>query len=153
MDIIEQLRQEHEKLAFLMDELLHLQDGERNSHDYLSSFQRIIAHEGAEEEALYKIILSDPVLGKVAEKGHEEHISIRNAIEDMNSITPDNVQWGERLLELKLRLVAHFKTEEGSVFPKVKLVLSEEDLSSIGEVYNAAYKGLERPPSRITNRV
>ena len=55
MDIIEQLHQEHEELAFMMDELLHLQDGERNSHDYLGSFQHIIAHEGSEEEALYTL--------------------------------------------------------------------------------------------------
>ncbi len=140
-------------MAFMMDELLHLQNGERNSHDYLGSFQRIIAHEGAEEEALYSLILSNPELSRVAERGHEEHIGIRSAIEEMNSITPDNVQWAERLYELKLRLVAHFRTEEDSIFPKVKQVLSAEDLSKIGEAYRSAYRSLERPPSKVVNRV
>lgn len=55
--------------------------------------------------------------------------------------------------ELKLRLIVHFRTEEDSIFPKVKQVLSAEDLSKIGEAYSSAYSSLERPPSRIVNRV
>lgn len=153
MDIIEQLRQEHEKLEFMMDELLHLQDGERNSHDYLGSFQRIIAHEGSEEEALYGIMLLNSELREVAEKGHEEQLGIRKAIEDLNSITPDNVQWGDRLSDLKGQMVAHFRTEEDLIFPQVKQALSDDDLASIGEAYRSAHRNLERPPSRIANRV
>ena len=50
-------------------------------------------------------------------------------------------------------MVAHFRTEEEAIFPKVREVLSAEDLAAIGEAYRSAYETLERPPSRIVNRV
>jgi len=153
MDIIEQLRQEHDELAYMMDELLNLEGGARTSHDYLSSFQLIIAHEGAKAEALYELILPNPKLGEAAEKGRQEQRGIREAIERLNAISPDNERWDDDLTEMRRRLVEHFRTEEESIFPRLGEVLAPPDLAEVGETYLLAYRSMERPPSRVLDRM
>jgi len=153
MDIIEQLRQEHDELAYMMDELLNLEDGARTSHDYLSSFQRIIAHEGAKAEALYELILLNPKLSEAAEKGQQEQRGIREAIERLNAIRPDNERWNDDLTEMRRRLVEHFRTEEESIFPRLGEILAPPDLAEVEETYLLAYRSMERPPSRVLDRM
>jgi hypothetical protein len=126
----------------MMDEFRHLQDGERSSHDYWGSFQRIITHEGADDEILYSVMVDHPDLVEVAGKVPYQEQEIRRAIESLNGLTPDKIQWEHRLDELNHLLRTHIRPEEDDVFPKAMDVLVREALDGMDGPFTSAKKVL-----------
>jgi len=153
MGLIERLEQEHEELVYMIDEISQLQDGARKSHDYHGSFQRILSHEGSEEETLYEALDDRPEANEAREKGRDDHRAILRVIELLNEITPDNILWDERLNELKALLRDHVRMEEEQLFPKARELLGEERLVRLEEQYASIERVLARPPSPTVNRI
>jgi hemerythrin superfamily protein len=153
MGLIERLEQEHEELVYMIDEISQLQDGERKSHDYHGSFQRLLSHEGSEEETLYEALDDRPEVDGAREKGRDDHRAILRAVELLNEITPDNILWDERLGDLASLVKEHVGREEEELFPPAREILGAERLERLEEQYAEVAKVLDRPPSRTVNRV
>lgn len=152
MNLIERLRKEHTELKGMLDELSHLTDGERKSHDYIASFQRIIAHESSEGAVLYRPLKGEPRLDMVVEQVCDEHEAIKHVIDEMKEISPDNMIWGDRMVTLIAMMEGHIRNEEAIVFPMAIDVLGEERLKSMDEDYRSMEEELRRPPVRALHR-
>ncbi len=153
MDLIDRLEQEHKELEYMMDELCHLQDGERKSHDYLASFRRIIAHEGSEEGTIYPAMMRHPGLLGVVRQGCNEQRALRKIIDSMGAMTPDNALWAPRLEELRDMLRNHIRTEEDDIFMKARGTISPEELEDLDGQYVSMKRELETPPAAAVHSI
>lgn len=153
MNLIDRLTRENKELLSMMDEITHLIDGERSSHDYVGSFQRIMAHEGSKDEVLYDVVADLAGISYLIALGRDQQSEIRQAIEDLNAITADNIRWEPSMGWLNDLLKMHYQMEEGELFPMVLEVMDEEELSELDQQYVQAERAMSRPPSRVMNRI
>lgn len=86
-------------------------------------------HFREEEEILFAPLQDEMVL-----KAMEEHAAIREAIEALTVLPPENIT--DELAKLADQLDRHVRFEERQLFPYLESVLSEAQLDSIGAQLN-----------------
>ena len=88
-------------------------------------------HFREEEEILFAPLQDEMVL-----KAIEEHAAIREAIEALAVLPPQNIT--DELAKLADQLDRHVRYEERQLFPHLEAVLSDAQLESIGARLNAS---------------
>ena len=68
----------------------------------------------------------------------EEHLSVKRIIADLLEMDPTEAQFDAKITVLQEQVEHHVKEEEGELFPKVKKILSGEELEELGVVMEDA---------------
>ena len=103
---------------------------------YSQTAAAIMNHFLGEEKLVFPKFESNPETRKLTDNLIEEHSIARRTIKELGSTTAtlDN-EWLAKAKGLDDILNAHFKVEEDKVFPKAKLMLSDEEQRDIGRRY------------------
>ncbi len=97
----------------------------------------IMNHFLGEEKLVFPKFESNPETRRLTYELYEEHRIARRTINELGSTSAslDNERWLAKAKVLDDILNTHFKVEEDSVFPKAKLMLSDEEQKDIGRRY------------------
>ncbi len=95
----------------------------------------ITLHTSMEEEILYPR-LQEYFRGegnKLVEEAYAEHGVIKQLVEEIKLLVPEDPQCDAKMKVLKENLVYHIEEEEGKILPRMEDILTEEDITALGE--------------------
>lgn len=146
MNILKQLKTEHEEVAALFDQLENTQShGHKLSVNktrkdlFVELELKLRAHTEIEETSLYvpmkkarKIHAEtrDAVL-----EAYEEHTVAKYLLDSLKKTPSTNEKWGAKLTTLREIIEHHVKEEQEELFPDARALFSSEQLDKMGETY------------------
>lgn len=139
MDAIKLLKEDHDKVAELLEDLVGTtpRAAKKRAELLAKITEEIEVHTRIEEELFY------PAFKKAGEKSddaklffeaREEHRAVGELVlPDLNKTPVDSEQFGGRAKVLKELVEHHVKEEEGEMFPRAKKLMSKDELQALGE--------------------
>jgi hemerythrin superfamily protein len=115
-------------------------------------FKKIENASGEEKRELFEKIADDLAVHATIEEKHfypatkaarteellqeavEEHLSVKRLIADLLEMNIDDPQFDAKIAVMKEQVEHHVEEEEGELFPKVKKLLSQDELEDLGVV-------------------
>ncbi len=139
MDAIQLLKADHKKVRELLDDLAGTTT--RGAKTRATLLGKITAelevHTKIEDEIFY------PAFKEAGEKSgdsqmvfeaYEEHRAVGDLVlPDLNKTPPGSEQFSGRAKVLKELVEHHIKEEEGDMFPRAKMLMSKEQLKTLGD--------------------
>lgn len=139
MNAVELLKNNHEKVLALINELAHdikqIEQTEQDTVDCerMSMFGEVrdmlTQHTEFEEQILYPELADSPATRLLVDESYREHKRIREILAKMEKLRRDRHcdRWDDTLKELQQNLQRHIAREENELFPKAKRVLVRPD--------------------------
>jgi metal-dependent amidase/aminoacylase/carboxypeptidase family protein len=137
MDALELLEEDHEKVKELFD-----QAEEADEKQQRQIFQRIKTeletHTHIEETVFYPAMEKHQELKKMVSEALKEHGQVKKLLREMDSgLAGDDFE--SKLKDLMEAVEHHAEDEEeGKMFPKIREILSTQDLEQLGQKLEAA---------------
>lgn len=138
MDAITLLKQDHQKVKKLMEELEKTTERGVKTREEL--FAKLLAeltvHEKIEEEVFYPAVKERAETKKVEEliaESYEEHHFVNVVAAEIERTPYDAEEWGAKFKVMMENIEHHaFEEEEGKLFPKVQRAFSKAELEDLG---------------------
>lgn len=139
MDAIQLLKADHKKVRGLLEDLAKTTArGEKSRTDLLAKItMELEVHTKIEDEIFY------PAFKEAGKKNddskmvfgaREEHRAVGDLVlPDLNKTPAGTEQFSGRAKVLKELVEHHIKEEEGDMFPRAKILMSKEELETLGE--------------------
>lgn len=135
MDIYSILKNDHEEVKSLLNELIALDEDDSYRTVLVTQIeQALIPHVRAEESIFYNSIraLSDQTEVMHSFKEHMEAETLLRGLQFKEGVKMD---WKSTAIKLKDALEHHMKEEEGKIFSEAKKIFSEEDARMMGDAF------------------
>jgi hemerythrin superfamily protein len=149
MNAIDLLTGQHEEVNKLFrryERLSDSADGERREV-FLMIADRLSAHASIEEEYFYPAVKAARTEDQLRE-AVEEHLAAKRIIADLLDLEPDDENFDAKMKVLQETIEHHVEEEEGELFPKVKKLLSEDELLALGVQMMAEFEELMQSEPR-----
>jgi hemerythrin superfamily protein len=140
MDGFELLKQDHDRVKRLCDELL-----EQTSEEALERRKQLFAqiqgeiklHEECEEKVLYPALRSHPKLKDIVLEGYQEHHVVDLVLGELRNMSPGHEMWTAKAKVMQENLEHHIEEEEEKMFPKARKELTKEQIEELGRQMQA----------------
>ena len=133
MNIFELLKQDHEKVAGLFEQLEPTTERAEKTRQEL--FARLKSeldlHAYLEETILYPVLKQEEQTREIALEGVEEHRVVKRLLSELDSMPVTSEQWTAKLTVLKENVEHHVEEEEGEMFKKARAALSSEQIEEL----------------------
>ena len=145
MNAVELLKDNHEKVLALIDELAHdikeIEQTEQDTVDCerMSMFGEVrdllTQHTEFEEQILYPELAGSSETRVLVDESYREHKRIRELLDKMEKLRRDRHcdRWDDTLKELQQNLHRHIAREEHELFPKARHVSVRPDSTVCSE--------------------
>ena len=130
MDIYNYIRQDHRKVAVLMDELLSINLSHVQERIFHKIRLELSLHAEAEEQTFYKALHEAAERAGIEDRivhAREDHDEIRDLLTFLVNESVAGPRWMEKFGELKHAVEHHVKEEEVEIFAKARRLLSDDD--------------------------
>lgn len=137
MDILKLLKSDHKELQAYCDKMQATsENAQKTRQELFEYFSALLsAHAKAEEAALYeKVKKFDNVHKRILESLEEHHVADM-LLQEVADTNPTDERWMAKIAVLSNALDDHIKEEEEVLFPKVKRLLSQDELEKCGEKF------------------
>lgn len=136
MDIYSLLRQDHQRLNGLLDQI------ETSSADaraaLFETFKReLTAHKEAEEGTFYAALSTLPEASDQIEEALEEHVDLKELLQELDEIGPKTDAFLAQLAEVREEFMHHVGVVEDEIFSRARELLTEEQADKIAEEMQA----------------
>ena len=129
-DVLEILATQHAEVDMLIEKI-EKRDGNRRVL-FTELADKLAAHATIEEKIFYPAVMAretDDMLHEAV----EEHLALKRILADMIAMRVDDEEFEAKLSVLKEQVTHHaHKEEEAKLFPKVKRMLSADELAALG---------------------
>jgi hypothetical protein len=148
MNALDLLKEQHEEVDSLI-ESLESADDEGKAALFQELADKLAAHAKIEEKLFYPAVMAKQT-EEILLESVEEHLSIKRVLADMLELDPSEDQFDAKLSVIKEQIEHHaHEEEEGELFPKVRKLLSADELEGLGgEMATLFAQLLETNPSR-----
>jgi hemerythrin superfamily protein len=134
MDAIEMLKKQHREVEALFKK--YDEQGEKaekgKQHVFETIADALAMHATIEEKHFYPAIKAKRTEDILLE-ALEEHLGIKRVIADLLKISSSDDTFDAKVKVLKEQVEHHVEEEESELFPKVKKILDERELTAIAE--------------------
>lgn len=136
-DVIEILSADHREVEAIFTELETLMQSRSDTDDQLRKDLvdqvtiELVRHAVAEEVAVYPAV-KDKVSAEEAERAKREHAEAEETMKRLESLDPNDEALEKELRRLMSEIRAHVVEEEGEMFPRMREVMTQEELSDLG---------------------
>jgi len=142
MDAITLLTQEHQEAKSLFERIEAATDSATKQRLLTEVIGALRAHTKIEEEVLYPSMREQLKGGtKLFEEAMQEHQEAKKAMNELESLTPDDPEWQDKFQILMHGVLHHAKEEESDMFPKLKDAFSPKKLEELGRQLEADKNG------------
>jgi hemerythrin superfamily protein len=132
VNAIELLMQQHKEAKELFRQLEKAEDEEKREL-FEELADALAVHSAIEEKHFYPATKSART-EEFLEEAVEEHLSVKRILADLLERQPSDPQFDAKVAVLKEQVEHHIQEEEGELFPKVKKMLSADQLDDLGMV-------------------
>jgi hemerythrin superfamily protein len=139
MDALELLKRDHQKVKELFEKAEATENAKQQKPIFDQIKTELETHARIEEAVFYPAIEKYEELKDMVLESREEHKQIKTLLREMENLNSSNEKF-EAKLEVLMENVEHHaeEEEEGKMFPKVRKLMSREDLEQLGEELEAA---------------
>src|SRR6266550_5865491 len=130
MDAIQLLKDDHKKVEKIFSDLENKRDDRRALFPELD--RELTVHAEIEEKIFYPAAKQAEPTRDLVLESIEEHKQIKMVLADLEKTDKTTEVWGAALKVLKEDVMHHVGEEENELFPKVKKVLSKQQLDDLG---------------------
>jgi hypothetical protein len=128
MDVYKLLRQDHETVKAIFEELE--ETTERSLKKRQSLFPELnlelTVHTLAEEKYLYSLLKEADETHEISQEAVEEHKLAKELLKELEAGDKATEAWHAKLMVLKENFVHHVEQEEGEIFKKARKVIDSE---------------------------
>jgi hemerythrin superfamily protein len=129
MDAIQLLKDDHKKVEKIFSDM----EGKENRQRLFPDLDRELSvHAEIEEKVFYPATKEAEPTRDLVLESIEEHKQIKMVLADLEQTDKTTEEWGAALKVLKEDVMHHVGEEENELFPKVKKVLSKQQLEDLG---------------------
>jgi hemerythrin-like domain-containing protein len=135
MDAITLLKDDHDKLKKLLEELDHTTErGVKTREELFGKVEReLTVHEAIEEEIFYPALKEHPKAKDLVLEAYEEHHVVDTVMAEIRELPYDHETWGAKLTVMKENIEHHIGEEEEEMFPQARKVFERSELEDLGE--------------------
>lgn len=136
MDIYSILKDDHENLKVILEELVKL-DAEDDYRDVLIEQIKteLIPHSRAEESVFYNSIRAVGSDNSEVMHSFKEHMEAEALLGTLKVKDKTNMDWKATAMKLKEALEHHIQEEEGKIFSEAKSMFSPEEAEMMGKAF------------------
>jgi hemerythrin superfamily protein len=132
MNALELLKSQHDEVDELFEQLETTDSERRKGELFVELADMLAAHAKAEETLFYPAVMSKQTEEILLESA-EEHLSVKRVLTDLLDLEVDDERFDAKLSVMKEQLEHHAREEEeGELFPKVRKLLSADELDALG---------------------
>ena len=142
MNAIDLLEKQHREVEQLFKKFEKAEGEEEKQSLFEEIGDKLAVHAGIEEKHFYPATKTARTEDELRE-AVEEHLSVKRIIADLLEMEPSNPQFEPKVLVLKEQVEHHVEEEEEELFPKVKKMLSRDELDDLGTVMEDLAQELE----------
>ena len=129
MDAIQLLKDDHEKVEKIFSDM----ERKENRQSLFPELDRELSiHAEIEEKVFYPACKEAEPTRDLVLESIEEHKQIKLVLADLEQTDKSTDEWGAALKVLKEDVMHHVGEEEKELFPKVKKILSKDQLEALG---------------------
>ncbi|MFL5736770.1 MAG: hemerythrin domain-containing protein [Actinomycetota bacterium] len=145
MNAMDLLKQDHEKVKKLMEEIDSTTErGVKTREELFTKFkEEMSVHERIEEEIFYPRLTEQAKTKEIALEGYEEHHVVDVVIGELDNVPYDDEHWAAKFTVMKENVEHHIEEEEGEMFKLAKQALDGDELEELGERMEAMKKELQ----------
>jgi hemerythrin superfamily protein len=139
MDALELLKQDHRKVKQLLATAKENQDKKQQKQLFKDIKTELETHTRIEETVFYPAMQEHDELKSMIFESIEEHRQVKNLLRELSRATPGTDKFCAKLKVLSDDIEHHAEEEEeGKLFPKVREIVDENELESLGEQLESA---------------
>lgn len=148
MDALELLHEDHKKVKELFEEAEGTEDQKEKEKIFEEIKSKLETHARIEETIFYPAMQEHEELRNMVLESIEEHKQIKTLLKEMDNLKSDSEKFEPKLKVLMENVEHHAEEEEeGKMFPKIREILSDEDLEELGQELEAAKTREQRKAS------
>jgi iron-sulfur cluster repair protein YtfE (RIC family) len=134
MDALSLLKEDHEKVAGLFEQLEPTTERAVKTREELFTKlkQELDVHAHIEETIFYPVLKQEAETRDITLEGLEEHHVIKLLLKELAGMQVDSEQWTAKLKVLQETVEHHVEEEESEMFKGAREVLSREQLEQLG---------------------
>jgi len=134
LDAIDMLLQDHRRITGLLEQLDWEERPAEMRRLYLDVVAEISGHEAAEDDVVFPAFRAAvPAAEHELIERFDEHQEVNGLLAAMAALDPSGVGFLKRAAALIYELREHFAAEEEELFPRLRAVLSRQELLALGE--------------------
>lgn len=131
-DALELLIHQHDEVDALFQQIEGSDDPDRKAELFAQLANNLAAHAKIEETIFYPAVMAKPT-EEILLESVEEHLAIKRVLADLLALDADDDQFDAKISVMKEQVNHHAREEEeGDLFPKVRKLLSREELLGLG---------------------
>jgi hemerythrin superfamily protein len=132
MDAIKMLQEDHKAAAKVMEQICKSPVGRRKEM-FGALKSALETHDTIEEAIFYPAVLSHPKTEGFPAVDRKAHQTVEKALDGLEKLSPEEESWMRQFKAMQATLLQHVADEETNIFPKIRTVLSAEELSELGK--------------------
>ena len=146
MNAFQLLKEDHQKVSGIFQQLEPTTERAEKTRTELFAKLRdeLEIHTKVEEAVFYPAIKQAAETREIVLEGFEEHHVIKMLLKELDSMPVDTEQWTAKLKVLQENVEHHVEEEEEEMFQKARQVLSEDDITRLGEQMEELKKQLQQ---------
>ena len=141
MNALELLKEQHDEVEEMFEKIENV-TGPRKKALFEKLADALAVHATIEEKHFYPSVKAEQT-EELLREAVEEHLSVKRLIADSMKCSPEDEQFDAKIAVLKEQVLEHAKEEEKELFPKVRKLLSRDELDDLGMVMEDMVKDLQ----------
>ena len=153
IDALELLRSQHEEVEALIGKIERA-DGDHKAELFAELADKLAAHSEIEEKMFYPAVKDRSTEEQLLESV-EEHLAVKRVLADMLELDADDDEFAAKLSVMKEEIRHHAHDEEADkLFPKVKTLMSADELAALGNELLAMFEELlvQEPRTQVPSQ-
>lgn len=138
MNALEMLKQDHQKVKGLFQEVKHTTDQAKRKELFDKIDAELEIHTHIEETVFYPAMDEHEELREMVAEALEEHREAKTMLDELEDLGAESHDFGSKLQELIEAVEHHVEEEEGEMFPKIRQVFDEDELEQLGQELDLA---------------
>ena len=142
INALELLRSQHEEVENLIEKIENSDDAREKQALFVEMADKLAAHSTIEEKIFYPSVM-DQKTRELLVESTEEHLSVKRLLADMMELDVEDEHFDAKLSVMKEQIRHHaHDEEEDTLFPKVRRLMSADELAALGNEMLAMFETL-----------
>jgi hemerythrin-like domain-containing protein len=135
MNAFQLLKEDHQKVSGIFQQLEPTTErAEKTRTELFAQLkQELDIHAQIEESIFYPAIKQAAETREIVLEGYEEHAVVKTLLGELDGMDVTSEQWTAKFKVLMENVEHHVEEEEGEMFQKARQVLSEDQITQLGE--------------------
>jgi len=141
--ILELIEADHRQVEELFAQFEKAKSSKKQQEYFNQIYKELTLHAEAEELVFYPAMEEYEETRVYIEEAEEGHNSVKILLEQMRKLKLEDPNFSTKIAQLKENVMHHVEEEESDIFVAVSNCMTEEQLTQLGEEFDAAKTRIE----------